>query len=119
VLYQPGEKAIIFTEYLDTLSAIKTALASKPEFKDCFVELTGGLSSKKRQTRLAEFETSEKRFLLATDAASEGLNLQQSCRRIYHFELSWNPNRMEQRNGRVDRHGQTRNPIIRYLFYPD
>jgi ERCC4-related helicase len=119
VLSQPGEKAIIFTEYLDTLSAIKTALTSKPEFKDCFVELTGGLSSKKRQTRLAEFETSEKRLLLATDAASEGLNLQQSCRRIYHFELSWNPNRMEQRNGRVDRHGQTRNPIIRYLFYPD
>lgn len=119
VLSQPDEKAIIFTEYLDTLGAIKTAFASRPEFKDCFVELTGGLSSKKRQARLAEFEAKEKRLLLATDAASEGLNLQRSCRRIYHFELSWNPNRMEQRNGRVDRHGQTRNPIIRYLFYPD
>jgi len=119
VLSQPDEKAIIFTEYLDTLGAIKTALASRPEFKDCFVELTGGLSSKKRQARLAEFEIREKRLLLATDAASEGLNLQRACRRVYHFELSWNPNRMEQRNGRVDRHGQTRNPIIRYLFYPD
>jgi ERCC4-related helicase len=119
VMPMPGEKAIIFTEYFDTLGAIKTALTSRPEFRDCCVELTGGLSSKKRQGRLAEFETSGKRLLLATDAASEGLNLQHSCRRIYHFELSWNPNRMEQRNGRVDRHGQERNPIIRYLFYPD
>lgn len=119
VLSQPGEKAIIFTEYLDTLGAIKAALDARPEFKDCYVELTGGLSSKKRQGRLADFEKPEKKLLLATDAASEGLNLQRFCRRVYHFELSWNPNRMEQRNGRVNRHGQTRNPIIRYLFYPD
>lgn len=119
VFSQPCEKAIIFTEYLDTLSAIKTALEAKPELRGCFVELTGGLSSKKRQARLAEFEAKEKRLLLATDAASEGLNLQRFCRRVYHFELSWNPNRMEQRNGRVDRHGQTRHPVIRYLFYPD
>ncbi len=119
VLSQPDEKAIIFTEYLDTLGSIKAALDARPEFKDCYVELTGGLSSKKRQGRLADFEKPEKKLLLATDAASEGLNLQRFCRRIYHFELSWNPNRMEQRNGRVDRHGQTRNPIIRYLFYPD
>src|SRR5262249_35550991 len=41
------------------------------------------------------------------------------CCRLYHFELPWNPNRLEQRNGRIDRHGQTRPPIIRYLFYPD
>jgi ERCC4-related helicase len=119
VLSQPDEKAIIFTEYLDTLGAIEAALDARPEFKDCYVELTGGLSSKKRQGRLADFEKPEKRLLLATDAASEGLNLQRFCRRVYHFELSWNPNRMEQRNGRVDRHGQTRNPILRYLFYPD
>jgi SNF2 family DNA or RNA helicase len=63
VFSQPDEKAIIFTEYLDTLSAIKTALEAKPELKNCFVELTGGLSSKKRQGRLAEFEAKEKRLL--------------------------------------------------------
>jgi hypothetical protein len=57
--------------------------------------------------------------LLATDAASEGLNLQRSCPRIVHFELPWNPNRLEQRNGRVDRYGQTRAPQIRYLYFPD
>jgi hypothetical protein len=57
--------------------------------------------------------------LLATDAASEGLNLQHHCRRVIHVELPWNPNRLEQRNGRVDRYGQTRPPIIRYLYYPE
>ncbi|MBI5385585.1 MAG: DEAD/DEAH box helicase [Verrucomicrobia bacterium] len=119
VFSQPDEKAIIFTEYLDTLDALRTAIQADATLRDCFVELTGGLSSKKRQTRLAEFETKGKRLLLATDAASEGLNLQRFCRRVYHFELSWNPNRLEQRNGRVDRHGQTRAPIVRYLFYPD
>jgi ERCC4-related helicase len=113
------EKAIIFTEYVDTLNSIKAALELEPEVAGHFVELTGSLSSKQRRDRIAQFERPETKLLLATDAASEGLNLQRTCRRIYHIELPWNPNRMEQRNGRVDRHGQTRTPIIKYLFYPD
>lgn len=119
VLPQADEKVIIFTEYRDTLRAIREAFNADPEFKDKFVELTGGLSSKQRLSRMAAFEKPETRFLLATDAASEGLNLQFHCRRVCHVELPWNPNRLEQRNGRVDRHGQKRNPIIAYLFYPD
>ena len=47
------------------------------------------------------------RILLATDAASEGIDLQNHCSRLIHYEIPWNPNRMEQRNGRLDRHGQT------------
>ena len=46
------------------------------------------------------------RILLATDAASEGLDLQNYCSKLVHYEIPWNPNRMEQRNGRIDRHGQ-------------
>src|SRR6476660_4662499 len=46
------------------------------------------------------------RILLATDAASEGINLQNHCWQLIHYEIPWNPNRMEQRNGRVDHHGQ-------------
>jgi len=46
------------------------------------------------------------RILLATDAASEGIDLQNYCSRLIHYEIPWNPNRMEQRNGRIDRHGQ-------------
>jgi superfamily II DNA/RNA helicase len=55
---------------------------------------------------------SEVRILLATDAASEGIDLQNHCHRLVHFEIPWNPNRMEQRNGRIDRHGQQHDPEI-------
>jgi superfamily II DNA or RNA helicase len=119
VLSKPDEKAIIFTEYRDTLAAIRSSLEADEKLKGAFVELTGGLSRKQRLGRMAEFEKPGIRLMLATDAASEGLNLQHHCRRLYHCELPWNPNRMEQRNGRIDRHGQERPPIIRYLFYPD
>jgi Helicase conserved C-terminal domain len=50
--------------------------------------------------------------LLATDAASEGVNLQRHCSSLIHYEIPWNPNRMEQRNGRIDRHGQKEDPVV-------
>ena len=118
VLPLPGEKAIIFTEYRDTLTALREAFAPHPVLHDAYAELTGGLTGRQRRQRIARFHEPGCSVLLATDAASEGLNLQEHCRRLYHFELPWNPNRLEQRNGRIDRHGQTRSPIIRYLFYP-
>jgi hypothetical protein len=118
VLPGAGEKAIIFTEYRDTLAALAEALRRHPRLATAFVELTGGLSATQRKARIARFHDADCQILLATDAASEGLNLQRQCCRLYHFELPWNPNRLEQRNGRIDRHGQTRSPDIRYLFYP-
>jgi superfamily II DNA/RNA helicase len=115
----PSEKVIVFTEYRDTLDAICARLDADPDFRDCYVTLHGGLTRRQRLRRQDRFAKPETRILLATDAASEGLNLQQYCRRVIHVELPWNPNRLEQRNGRVDRYGQTRPPIIRYLYYPD
>jgi superfamily II DNA or RNA helicase len=115
----PNEKLIVFTEYLDTLAAIEGRLTTEPALAGRYVVLRGGLSRSQRLKRQDAFERPETKLLLATDAASEGLNLQRCCRRVIHMELPWNPNRMEQRNGRVDRYGQTRNPIIRYLYYPD
>lgn len=119
VAQDPTEKVIVFTEYLDTLEAIQARLDDDDELADHYVILRGGLSRRQRLARQEAFERPEVRVLLATDAASEGLNLQRQCRRVIHFELPWNPNRLEQRNGRVDRYGQTREPIIRYLYYPD
>jgi len=119
VLPIQGEKLILFTEYRDTLAALRDAFAAHPVLRDAFVELTGGMSAGQRKARIARFHETGCRVLLATDAASEGLNLQRRCCRLYHFELPWNPNRLEQRNGRIDRHGQTRPPVIRYLFYAD
>ena len=97
------EKVIVFTEYIDTLEAIQAALEADDRFKGTWSVLRGGLSLKRRKRVQEEFAMPYKRILLATDAASEGLNLQHHCRRIIHFELPWNPNRLEQRNGRVDR----------------
>ena len=114
-----SEKIIVFTEYLDTLESIRTVLESDPILAGKVVILKGGMSGKQRLLVEERFAKAETRVLLATDAASEGLNLQEHCHRVIHFELPWNPNRMEQRNGRVDRYGQTKEPIIRYLFYPE
>ena len=58
------------------------------------------------------------RLLVATDVAAEGLNLQTSCRYVVHYEVPWNPMRLEQRNGRVDRHGQARD-VTAFHFTSD
>jgi len=114
----PTEKVIVFTEYRDTLDAIQTALEAAPDLANRSVVLRGGLTPRQRARVQQTFERPETRVLLATDAASEGLNLQRACHRVIHFELPWNPNRLEQRNGRVDRYGQREIPVIRYLYFP-
>jgi superfamily II DNA or RNA helicase len=98
-----GEPAIVFTEYRDTLAHLATALAGI----DC-AELHGGLTTRQRQDALRRFTDGEVQVLLATDAASEGLNLHHRCRLVISLELPWSPLRLEQRIGRVDRIGQPR-----------
>ncbi|MCR4398963.1 MAG: DEAD/DEAH box helicase [Firmicutes bacterium] len=115
----PGDKVIVFTEYRDTLNSIRARIEREPDLVGRYVVLTGGLSRGQRLRRQEEFARPGVTILLATDAASEGLNLQHHCRRVIHVELPWNPNRLEQRNGRVDRYGQRREPEMRYLYYPD
>ncbi len=116
---EPTEKVIVFTEYRDTLEAIRKRFDAEQDLAGGYVILRGGLTRRQRLARQEQFAQAQVRVLLATDAASEGLNLQHHCRRIVHVELPWNPNRLEQRNGRVDRYGQSREPIIRFLYYPD
>ena len=80
----------------------------------------GGMDPEKREEVKAAFQTdpdsSPVRILLATDAASEGIDLQNLCSRLIHYEIPWNPNRMEQRNGRIDRHGQKAEKVLVYHF---
>ena len=101
LLRRTGERAIVFTEYRDTLASLAGELAPL----GC-VELHGGLTTAEREQVLQDFRTSTTRILLATDAASEGLNLQQRCRLVINLEVPWSPLRLEQRVGRVDRIGQ-------------
>ena len=104
LLRRTREPAIVFTEYRDTLERVRTALAG---FARHITVLHGGMDAGERSAAQREFN-SVGHLLLATDAASEGLNLHHRCRMVIHFELPWNPSRIEQRTGRVDRIGQTR-----------
>ena len=70
--------------------------------------LHGGLTREERAEALDDFTSGRRSVLLATDAAGEGLNLHHSCRTVINLELPWNPMRLEQRIGRVDRIGQQR-----------
>ena len=95
-------RAIVFTEYRDTLAHVRRMLATP-----CAM-IHGGLSRDERRAALDDFQQGRCSVLLATDAAGEGLNLHHTCRVVVNLELPWNPMRLEQRIGRVDRIGQTR-----------
>ncbi len=103
LLSRTTEPAIVFTEYRDTLEHVAAAL---PDVT--FVRLHGGLTPRERSEALRQFTSGSVRLLLATDAASEGLNLHHRCRLVINLELPWTPLRLEQRVGRVDRIGQSR-----------
>jgi ERCC4-related helicase len=103
LLRRSDEPAIVFTEYRDTLTTLARELGG---FNTC--QLHGGLAAAERAEAIHAFTTGTSTVLLATDAASEGLNLQQRCRLVVHLEVAWTPTRIEQRVGRVDRIGQAR-----------
>lgn len=115
-----GERVILFTEFRDTHTWLKEILASHDFGGDRLMELHGGLPHEEREVVKAAFQASPDvspvRVLLATDAASEGIDLQNWCRYLIHVEIPWNPNVMEQRNGRIDRHGQ-RSPEV-LIWHP-
>jgi ERCC4-related helicase len=105
-------RVIIFTEYRATQNWLQERLALEGfTGGDRLLTLYGGMDSDRREQIKAAFQFDPKvsavRILLATDAASEGIDLQKHCSKLIHYEIPWNPNRMEQRNGRIDRHGQT------------
>jgi len=81
--------------------------------------LHGAMPRGAREESLRRFASGDATLLLATDAGGEGLNLQQRCRLVINIELPWNPNRLEQRIGRVDRLGQTRTVHAIHLVLAD
>jgi superfamily II DNA/RNA helicase len=116
-----SERVIIFTEYRATQKWLHDLLAASDlGGPDRLLTIYGGMPLDDRERIKAAFQASpiesSVRILLATDAASEGLNLQNHCWQLIHYEIPWNPNRMEQRNGRVDRHGQKQPKVHVYHF---
>ena len=113
LLRRAREPALVFTEYRDTLLHVAARLSQRSAV------LHGGLTRRERASALDRFAAGDVDLLLATDAAGEGLNLQQRCRLVVNFELPWNPMRLEQRIGRVDRIGQRRTVHVVHLVAHD
>lgn len=117
-----GERRVlIFTEYRATQNWLYGLLAAAGLAQGGRLKmLYGGMDSGQREAVKAAFQASPAdsplRILLATDAASEGVNLQNHCAHLLHYEIPWNPNRLEQRNGRIDRHGQREGAVWIYHF---
>jgi ERCC4-related helicase len=121
-------RVIVFTEYGDSMRYLQRQL--NQAFEDTHLGderiaiYHGGMGDESRDDLQAAFNGDPKvnpvRILVATDAAREGLNLQNYCADLFHFDVPWNPARMEQRNGRIDRTLQP-SPEVRchYFVYPE
>lgn len=113
-------RVILFTEYKTTHQSMHEALASHGLAGERIALLHGGVIHDEREKIKAAFQTSPResavRILLATDAASEGIDLQNYCNCLIHLEIPYNPNIMEQRNGRIDRHGQRSKEVL--IWHP-
>lgn len=112
------DRLVIFTESRETLAFLSEHLPAALKLSDkAVVVLKGDDGDKDLMKAVESFnkESSPVRLMLATDVASEGLNLHRLCHRLIHFDIPWSLMTFQQRNGRVDRYGQTKQPLIRYL----
>lgn len=110
-LLADGFSPVVFCRYIATAHYLGRHLVSR--FADTTIGVvTGELASTEREERVAALGDADRRVLVATDCLSEGINLQEHFDAVVHYDLSWNPTRHEQREGRVDRFGQ-KEPVVR------
>ncbi|MCK6461008.1 MAG: DISARM system SNF2-like helicase DrmD [Planctomycetes bacterium] len=122
-----ARRVLIFTEYADTKRylqrQLEAAVAESDRGGERIDTFHGGIGEKRREAIKAAFNADPMkhplRILIATDAAREGVNLQNHCNELFHFDVPWNPGRMEQRNGRIDRTLQRKGDVYcRYFVLP-
>jgi superfamily II DNA or RNA helicase len=104
-----GEKLVIFTEHKDTLLYLEERLTKSGGYN--VVTIHGGKNVDDRRAAQWAFAEPDTQILLATDAAGEGINLQ-FCRLLINWDIPWNPNRLEQRMGRIHRYGQKQDVLV-------
>lgn len=112
-----GMNPIVFCQYIQTAEYvgkyITDQLASNKKFKKVVVGVvTSRLADEERKMKIDALAQEDRHVLVCTDCLSEGVNLQQGFEAVIHYDLPWNPNRMEQRNGRIDRFGQTADAVL-------
>ena len=104
-----GEKLVIFTEHKDTLLYLEERLSKSGGYKVATIH--GGKNVDDRRDAQWAFAKPDTQILIATDAAGEGINLQ-FCRLLINWDIPWNPNRLEQRMGRIHRYGQKKDVLV-------
>ena len=115
-LVKEGFQPVIFCRYIATAHYLAEYLRGK--FKKAAIKaITGELTPGEREAAVAEMADAEQRILVATDCLSEGINLQSLFTAVVHYDLSWNPTRHEQREGRVDRFGQQAKEVRSTMLY--
>ena len=117
--WRNDERLVVFTEYKTTLDYVVRRFREKYGNEQVLTLFGGGDMDENERDRVkAAFNNSahDVRVLIATDAAAEGLNLQSTARYMLHYDCPWNPSKLEQRNGRLDRHGQARDVTIHHFI---
>lgn len=115
-----GFNPVIFCRYIPTAQYLGDLL--KPELEIIYKKIdvqviTSEDPDEIRKQRIDSMGKTKNRVLIATDCLSEGINLQEYFTAVLHYDLPWNPNRLEQREGRVDRFGQTSPEVKAYMLY--
>lgn len=123
--WQPT-RLLIFTDYVDTKRYLERQLSEllgEAEAQRRVASFSGGMSEDNREKLKAQFNADPDqeplRILIATDAAREGVNLQNHCKHLIHFDIPWNPSKLEQRNGRIDRKLQQSPQVWCHYFLLD
>lgn len=115
-LRRDGFHPIVFCRFISTAEYVAEELRKKLRGVEV-IAVTGTLPPDERDERVAQLARAEARVLVCTDCLSEGINLQEHFDAVVHYDLSWNPTRHEQREGRVDRYGQPRRTVRVLTFY--
>jgi SNF2 family DNA or RNA helicase len=121
-LIEEGANPVMFCRFIATADHVADGLRKvfSKDFPKLSIEVvTGDLLSDDRRTRVDDMVEAEQRLLVATDCLSEGINLQSLFDTVIHYDLSWNPTRHQQREGRVNRFGQPKRLVRSVLFFSD
>jgi superfamily II DNA or RNA helicase len=116
-LLKEGFHPILWCRYVATAEYVAAHLREALPAETQVVCVTGRLGDDERQAKIAEIDAGRPRVLVATDCLSEGVNLQEKFTAVVHYDLPWNPNRLEQREGRVDRYGQPAKRVKAVRFF--
>jgi superfamily II DNA or RNA helicase len=116
-LVRDGFQPIVFCRFIPTAEYVASALRAELPKGTAVEAVTGLLAPDDREVRVQELAKAPRRVLVCTDCLSEGINLQDSFDAVLHYDLSWNPTRHEQREGRVDRYGQASQTVRVVTYY--